>query len=366
MKTFSTAMSSSELPPHAYDILNVLLQVDGWLSRSELALRLGKARLTPHEIALLERLTLSGMVESSTHENQSPVKYEWIYRAVQPTNSIETQTDNRRKKKMSIPFSIIATINEKGGVGKTTSAVTLAAGLAAAGYRVCLVDFDPQGNATMAVGAAKEGGVYDLIVRGQGFADVVREIDQEIYMPPGTKTEGHLWLIPGNVETRGISQIVDNDQDIVNEVFRALEGVIDVIIFDTSPSPSSLHSGVFRAADYVLLPTLLESFSIDGLQGTLKRLRQETKARMSQGRTETKLLGIVPIMVRNTREHKANLELLNEMYPQLIWNGISQRTAWTESSAARRPIFQFAPADKATDEAQAMVDHVRSVLEHAS
>ena len=78
-------------------------------------------------------------------------------------------------------MKIITLLNEKGGVGKTTLATHIAAGLAFRGFRVVLVDADPQGHATVALGLPKEPGLYDLLVRDAPFKSVLRFIPAQVY-----------------------------------------------------------------------------------------------------------------------------------------------------------------------------------------
>ncbi len=253
----------------------------------------------------------------------------------------------------------LASMNEKGGVGKTTLAVTLAAGLAARGLTVCLVDFDPQGNATLAVGAKKEPGVYDLIVRGAGFQDVVRVIPPEVY---GGNGKGQLLLVPSNVETRGIPMVVE-DEDVINDIFRSLDGVVDLVVYDTNPSPSPLHTGIYVSSDYFIFPTLCESFSLDGLLNTMKRARTADQKRKIAGLPDLQVIGIVPTMFReNTSEHAENLKQLQERFPDLVWDPIPQRTVWAQATTARQPIFTFAPGSKAAADGWRLVDRAISAM----
>ncbi|NWF71270.1 MAG: AAA family ATPase [Chloroflexi bacterium] len=104
-----------------------------------------------------------------------------------------------------ITFSLI---NEKGGIGKTTLATHIAAGLAIRGYRVLLIDADPQGHATFSFGLEKRGGLFDLLVRDAAFKDVLLAPPLTAFAPDPIR--GRLFLLPSNVETRAIPNLIDD------------------------------------------------------------------------------------------------------------------------------------------------------------
>ena len=134
-------------------------------------------------------------------------------------------------------MKIITLLNEKGGVGKTTVACHIAAGLAIKGKRVLLIDADPQGHATVMFGMPKEPGLYDLMVRNAPYQQVLRPISPDLYKMPDSPVTGKLFLLPSNIETRNIANSINNILAF-RDKFLPLEGSIDVAIIDTSPTPS--------------------------------------------------------------------------------------------------------------------------------
>src|SRR5690606_712602 len=107
-------------------------------------------------------------------------------------------------------MKVITLSNEKGGVGKTTMATHVAAGLAVRGKRVLLIDADAQANATTGFGLDEEPGFYDLLVRHAKWNEVLRVLTPEAYEPPDVKSKGLLAVLPGNGETQLIAQKIDN------------------------------------------------------------------------------------------------------------------------------------------------------------
>lgn len=256
----------------------------------------------------------------------------------------------------------ICLLNEKGGVGKTTLTTHIAAGLAIRGCRVVLVDADPQGHATFALGLREEPGLYELLVRDAAFKDVLRYVPPQNYGVPGEAVAGQLFVVPSNVETRNIANSI-SDSFKVKQTLAQLEDAIDVVIFDTSPTPSLLHGSIYMATDGIIYPTTCEILSFDGLAKSMVHRQQAQVARLHFGLHEIALMGIVPTMYRsNTLEHKENLRSLRERFGKLVWDPLPQRTIWAEAVNARRPVFSFAPESKSARDAWKLVDRVEGVL----
>jgi chromosome partitioning protein len=251
---------------------------------------------------------------------------------------------------------------EKGGTGKTTLATHLAAGLAIKGKRVLLVDADAQGHATFGLGLKNEPGFYDLLVRDADWKNVLRVVPPEVYEPPDTKAKGLLAVLPGNVETQLIAQKIDNAFLIV-ERLEELEQHIDVVIFDTSPTPSLLHGAIYLATDDLLYPTLCETYSLNGLVSTIKHQERFSQQRRNATDQETVTMGIVPTMYRSkTVEHSENLAQLQERYGELVWPPLPMRITWAEAVTMRHPVFAIAPHSAAAREAWAVVNAAEEVM----
>lgn len=174
---------------------------------------------------------------------------------------------------------IVAVANQKGGVGKTTTAVNLAASVAASGHKVLLVDFDPQGNASSSVGYTKdriELSVYDALVGEIDFADCIR--------PTEITT---LWVAPATIELVGAEiELISSDS---REGFlqRALASVVDqfeYIVIDCPPSLGMLTLNALVAADGVVVPMQAEYFALEGLSAllsTIERVRTSYNQRLN-------------------------------------------------------------------------------------
>jgi chromosome partitioning protein len=249
---------------------------------------------------------------------------------------------------------IITLLNEKGGVGKTTLSTHLAAYLALQGQKVILVDSDPQAHATVTLGIAKSSGFYDLMVRDDSFQSVLRMVSPEVYEIPDQETKGTLYLVPSNVETRNIANSI-SDAFAIAEKFREVEDFIDVVVFDTSPTPSLLHGAIYIATDAILYPTKCEFLSFDGLVESMKHRSQAESHRKRWGLEPIHLLGIIPTMFRNkTLEHSENLAEMQKMFGDAVWEPIPQRTIWTEITRMHSMVWTAAPTSQAANDAIAM------------
>jgi chromosome partitioning protein len=164
---------------------------------------------------------------------------------------------------------ILAIANQKGGVGKTTTAINLGSSLAVAERRTLIIDIDPQGNATSGLGIDKEevrGSIYDVLVDGAPLRDV---IIPRVHFP-------FLDVVPATRDLVGVEvELVsrENRETILREALRPVAQDYDYVLIDAPPSLGMLTLNTLAAADAVLIPIQCEFYALEGLSQLLNTVR---------------------------------------------------------------------------------------------
>lgn len=253
---------------------------------------------------------------------------------------------------------IIAISNQKGGVGKTTTSVNLAACLGAYGYRTLLVDMDPQGNATTAVGIDPRK-ISTTLYRTLIGLDTPDPLEIGPAVP-------NVWLIPSNMDlTAADYDLMDVSQREwrLRNVLKAVEQDFDYIVIDSPPSLSLLSVNALAAADWVLVPVQAEFMALEGLahlSGTIERIRDNHNP-------DLKLMGIcVTLFDGRTRLALEVAQELENNFPGKVFKSRIVRTVrLSEAPSHGKPIIYYDPASTGAHAYQQLTEEVLHVCKAA-
>ncbi len=245
----------------------------------------------------------------------------------------------------------IAIINMKGGVGKTTTAIHLAAGLARSGARTLLIDADPQGNVGHALGVASERNLRELMLGEATLEQVVvagvrERLDVILSTPHAFGLE---------VQLAAATQ----RETILSRRLKTLAGY-DVVVLDSSPAMSLLTYNALLFASEIVVPVTMDRMAVLGVRQTLGGVR-EIRDLWPDRRLD--LLAVLPTAVNaSTNATRAALDALGSdpvLSERLYRRGIRQCLDVTYAIMQRNTIWEYAPRSRAAEDYEAFVDFVR-------
>jgi chromosome partitioning protein len=250
---------------------------------------------------------------------------------------------------------IICVANQKGGVGKTTTTVNLAAGLAKIGQRVLLIDLDPQGNATMGSGIDKrelELSVYDVLLESASIQEAVVKADKCGYDVLSANRE----LAGAEIE---LVQLERRDQRLKNAL-AAADAAYDFVLIDCPPSLSMLTLNGLCSAHGVIVPMQCEYFALEGLTDLVNTIKQ-VHANLNK---ELKIIGLLRVMFdpRITLQVQVSDQLKAHFGNKVFDTVIPRNVRLAEAPSYGLPGVVFDPSAKGS---QAYVEFARELVRRA-
>jgi chromosome partitioning protein len=250
---------------------------------------------------------------------------------------------------------VIAISNEKGGVAKTTSTLSLGASLAELNYKVLLVDLDPQANLSLALGletGEAEVTSANVLVENAALRTAIRKTDVH-----------NLDLVPSNSRIESAEQFLPMRSHYLSTLHNALEEAsakYDYILLDCPPALGAITLNALSAADLLIIPTQAEYFSayaLRNMMGSIRRIRQESNPKLAY-----RIL--VTLLDRRNRTHRNIFEQLQTTFGQGVFTTVIEvDTKLRESPIAGVPITQYRPSSRGSQQyrvlAQELIEYAK-------
>ncbi len=249
---------------------------------------------------------------------------------------------------------VISIANQKGGVGKTTTAINLAASLAASELRVLLIDSDPQGNSTTGLGIAKTEGmttIYNVLIGGSPINEAIQPGAYDgLSLIPADKN-----LVAGNLDLVG----VEDRELVLRRAIESIRGEFDYILIDCPPALDLLTLNALVASDSVLVPIQCEFFALEGISQLMDTIERVREAFNQPLEIEGVLLTMYDDRTNLTRQVETDLR---EFFGRDVFHTVIPRSVrLAEAPSFGQPIIAYDPRSRG---AESYIQLAKEVLNH--
>ncbi len=266
-------------------------------------------------------------------------RFPFSVKASPSPNQGKAQREGKRPRTLAIALS-------KGGVGKTTTAVNLAAGLALGGYKVLLVDTDTQGQDAYMLGVKPRAGLTELVTGELSAGEALYEARRD------------LWLLCGGKSLAGVKRLISRKdfggEMTLTEALKPIESAYDFVIVDTSPGWDPLTITTLFYVTEILTPVSLEVMTLHGLLEFFKSV-----ASIQKYRNILTLKYILPTFLDfRVSQSRKILEKLESLYGELVCRPIRYNIVLSEAPAFGKSVFEFAPGSHGAQDYRDLVRRV--------
>lgn len=228
---------------------------------------------------------------------------------------------------------VISLVNQKGGVGKTTSSVNLASALAIRNYKILVIDMDPQGNASRALAPSSSSSLYDLFCGKKNAEDIIQKTDLD-----------SLFLMPSSPHLAGLSAELPMKKDwefVLKNKIQNIKTDFDYIFIDCPPSLGPLTINVLVASHCFVVPLQCEYYALEGLSQLIKTVRRVKNCLNPQ----LKFQGIFLTMFdsRNRLSHQIETEVRKHFEDKVFQTIVPRNIRLSEAPGFGKSIFQYDP-----------------------
>ena len=278
---------------------------------------------------------------------QTQVDGEVKYFCTTDCRSHEMSAVNDRQRKIRR----IAVLNQKGGTGKTTTSVNLAAGLAEAGHRTLLMDLDGQGNVGVSLGLSAQRTMYHVLVDGAHPADCIINVSENLDA-----------LVSNTSLAQAEVRLVNTPRNRFKVLSNRMENITnyDFIIMDCGPSLSVLNQNALTYADHILIPVSCDYLSLVGVKQILRTLKKVNELLLHP----VSILGVVPTFFDvRTRISAEAVNTLKSYFKDRVLPPIRVNTRLKEAPGHKKTIFEYAPQSRGSQDYRQLVKRVVELCE---